>query len=221
MNYEYLRMYLNLNLHCRSCRETFLAKEVQRPPTGDVVQDSNITGANQNATTNRNLQWGPFSRAAGAASATALSAAVAQAANVVHQTYEKVRRERKEAQAAVRREEALRQKYNPLKRHGNMSENANLGIGDATSRKKTRTMAKDAEVGSSSIISGPGANFFREPGVNIYFSNNIGAYDFQGVDGGPNWKPRPLIHLSLAKTFSQMDLRGLLPKKRKLSLKTS
>jgi hypothetical protein len=38
-------------------------------------------------------------------------------------------------------------------------------------------------------------------------------------DGGPNWKPRPLIHLSLAKTFSQMDLRGLLLEKTKTELK--
>ena len=204
MNYEYLRMYLNQKLRCRSCRELFLAKEVQRPPIGNMVQDSNISGANQNATTNRNLDGGPISRAVGVASATASSvAAVAQAANVVHQTYEKVRRERENVQAAVRREEALRRKYNPLKRHGSMSENANLGAVAATSRKKTRTMAKDAEIGSSSIISGLGANFFRVP----------------GGDGGPNWKPRPLIHLSLAKTFSQMDLRGLLLEKVKTELK--
>ena len=104
MNYEYLRVYLNNHLRCPSCRQPFLAKEVQKPPAGNVVQDSNISGANQNTTTNRNLQWGPFSRAAGAASATASSAAAAQAANVVHQTYEKVRREREEAQAAARRE---------------------------------------------------------------------------------------------------------------------
>ncbi|ONM63280.1 Embryogenesis transmembrane protein-like [Zea mays] len=43
-------------------------------------------------------------QAAGVASAIASSAAAAQAANVVHQTYEKVRREREEAQAAARRE---------------------------------------------------------------------------------------------------------------------
>lgn len=219
MNYEYLRVYLNNHLRCPSCRQPFLAKEVQKPPAGNVVQDSNISGANQNTTTNRNLQWGPFSRAAGAASATASSAAAAQAANVVHQTYEKVRREREEAQAAARREEALRRKYNPLKRHASMSGNVNLGPGDATSGKKTRTMTKDAEVGSSSTISSPGANFFRVPGVNISFSNNIGAYEFQGDDGGPSWKPRPLIHLSLAKTFSQMDLRGLLLEKTKTELK--
>ena len=65
MNYEYLRVYLNNHLRCPSCREPFLAKEAPIPPT---------------ASTNRNTQWGPFSRAAGAASATASSAAAAQAA---------------------------------------------------------------------------------------------------------------------------------------------
>jgi len=204
MNYEYLRVYLNHHLRCPSCREPFLAKEVPIPPTKTVGQDSNIGGAKQNTSTNRNMQWGPFSRAAGAASATASSAAAAQAANVVHQTYEKVKREREEAQAAARREEALRRKYNPLKSHASMSE---------------KVLVNDAGVGSSSVISGPGANCFRVPGVNISFSSNIGAYEFQGVNGGPNWKFRPPIHISLAKTFSQLDVRGLLLEKAKSELK--
>lgn len=219
MNYEYLRVYLNHHLRCPSCREPFLAKEVPVPPTGNVAHDSNISGANQNTSTERNLQWGPFSRSAGAASATASSAAAAQAANVVHQTYEKVKREREEAQAAARREEALRRKYNPLKRHASMSENINLGTADITYGKKMRTMAKDAGVGSSSVISGPGANCFRVPGVNISFSTNTGAYEFQGIDGGPNWKPRPLVRFNLVKTFSQLDVRGLLLEKAKSDLK--
>ncbi|TKW04772.1 hypothetical protein SEVIR_7G130900v4 [Setaria viridis] len=217
MNYEYLRVYLNHHLRCPSCREPFLAKEVPIPPTETLVQDSNSSGANKNARTNRNMQWGPFSRAAGAASATASSAAAAQAANVVHQTYEKVKREREEAQAAARREEALRRKYNPLKRHGSMSENINHGTGDVASGKKMRT--KDSGVGSSSVVPGPGANCFRVPGVNISFSTNIGVYEFQGVNGGLNWKTRPPIHISLAKTFSQLDVRGLLLEKAKNDLR--
>ncbi|CAO2164725.1 unnamed protein product [Urochloa humidicola] len=219
MNYEYLRVYLNHHLRCPSCREPFLAKEVPIPPTETVVQDSNISGANQNASTKRNMHWGPFSRAAGAASATASSAAAAQAANVVHQTYEKVKREREEAQAAARREEALRRKYNPLKRHGSMSENVNIGTCDFASGKKMKTTVKDTGVGSSSVIPGLGPNCFRVPGVNISFSSNIGVYEFQGVNGGPNWKPRPPIHISLAKTFAQLDVRGLLLEKAKNELK--
>ena len=214
MNYEYLRVYLNHYLRCSSCREPFLAKEVPIPPNKTVGQDSNIGGAKQNTST---MQWGPFSRAAGAASATASSAAAAQAANVVHQTYEKVKREREEAQSAARREEALRRKYNPLKSYASM--NINLGTGDVASGKKMKTMVKDAGVGSSSVISGPGANCFRVPGVNISFSSNIGPYEFQGVNGGPNWKSKPPIHISLAKTFSQLDVRGLLLEKAKSELK--
>jgi len=49
MNYEYLRVYLNHNLCCPSCREPFLAKEVQRPPTGNAVQDSNIIFEDRNS----------------------------------------------------------------------------------------------------------------------------------------------------------------------------
>jgi hypothetical protein len=136
MNYEYLKVYLNHNLLCPTCREPFLAQEVPMPPTESVhaVHDPNISGANQNTNGSRNFQWGPFSRTAGAASATASSAAAAQAANVVHHTYEKVRREREEAQAAARREEALRRKYNPPKRQANISENLNLGTGGNSSK---------------------------------------------------------------------------------------
>ncbi|XP_062225430.1 uncharacterized protein LOC133924069 [Phragmites australis] len=218
MNYEYLKVYLNHHLRCPSCREPFLAKEVPMPPTENVVQDSDINGANQNASSNRNFQWGPFSRAAGPASATASSAAAAQAANVVHQTYEKVRREREEAQATARREEALRRKYNPLKRHANMSENVNLGTGDVASGKKIRTMGKDAGVGSSSVVSGPGANCCRVPGGSISFSTNSGAYGFQGFNGGPNWKPRPPVRVNLSKT-PPFDVRSILLEKAKSELK--
>ncbi|XP_043706232.1 uncharacterized protein LOC122655913 [Telopea speciosissima] len=65
-----------------------------------------------------NFQWGPFSRTAGVGCATASASAAAQAASVVQQTYEKVRREREEAQAAARRDEALRKKNHVSKRMG-------------------------------------------------------------------------------------------------------
>ncbi|GJM92626.1 hypothetical protein PR202_ga09112 [Eleusine coracana subsp. coracana] len=219
MNYEYLRVYLNHHLRCPSCREPFLAKEVPMPPTENVVQDSNIHGTNQNASSNRNFQWGPFSRAAGAASATASSAAAAQAANMVHQTYEKVKREREEAQAAARREEALRRKYNPLKRQANVSEKVNVRAGDATSSKKMRTLGKDAGVGTSFFVSGPGTNSFTVPGGKISFSTDAGAYQFQGFNGGPSWKPGPPVRTNLSKTFSPSDLKSMLLEKMKNELK--
>ncbi|XP_068655964.1 uncharacterized protein [Aristolochia californica] len=64
---------------------------------------------------NLNFQWGPFSRSAGVASATASSSSAVHAANTVHHTYEKVKKEREEAQAAARREET-RRKNNSSKR---------------------------------------------------------------------------------------------------------
>jgi hypothetical protein len=217
MNYEYLRVYLNHHLRCPGCREPFLAKEVPMPPTENVVQDSSVHGTNQNASSTRNFQWGPFSKAAGAASATASSSAAAQAANVVHQTYKKVRREREEAQAAARRDEALRRKYNPLKRHTNMSENVSLGTSDAASNKKMRTLGKDAGVGTSSFVSGPAATV---PGGKISLSTNAGAYyQFQGFDGRPSWKSGPPVRTSLSKTFSLLDCRSILLEKAKSDLK--
>ncbi|KAL5219697.1 hypothetical protein ABZP36_020381 [Zizania latifolia] len=221
MNYEYLKVYLNHNLLCPSCREPFLAKEVPMPPTESVheVHGSNISSKNENTSASRNFQWGPFSRTAGAASATASSVAAAQAVNMVHRTYEKVRREREEVQAAARREEAFRRKFNPLKRQANMSDNVNLGPDGNASGKKMRTMGKDVGISSSSILSGAGTNPFRVPGGNISFYTNSGAYYFQGVNGEPSWKPRPPTHISLFKTFAQLDVRSILMEKAKSDLK--
>ncbi|KAL5209875.1 hypothetical protein ABZP36_005498 [Zizania latifolia] len=221
MNYEFPKLYLNHNLVCPNCRESFLAKEVPMPPTKSVhsAHDSNISGKNLNTNSSRHFQLGPFSRTAGAASSTASSAAAAQAANVVHQTYEKVRREREEAQAAARREEALQRKFNPLKRQANMSDSVNLGPGGNASGKKMRTMGKDVGIGSSSILSGPGANSFGVPGGNIPFSTNSGTYHCQGVNGGPNWRPRPPTCINLTKTFTPLDVRGISMEKAKSDLK--
>ncbi|EMS53187.1 DnaJ homolog subfamily B member 4 [Triticum urartu] len=214
MNFEYLRVYINHTLLCPSCRDPFLAKEVPVPPTEDVhaVRGSNISGAPQDASTGRNFQWGPFSRAAGAASATASSSAAAQAANMVHQTYEKVKREREEAQAVARREEAFQRKHNPLKRQADVS--MNHGMGDTAFGKKMRT---DAGVGSS-IPSGPWAQFARMPVGTIPFSTNS-AFEFQIVNGVPTWKPRPVTRLSVTKIFSNSDLKRILIDKMKSDLK--
>ncbi|KAM0904419.1 hypothetical protein ACQ4PT_018029 [Festuca glaucescens] len=220
MNLEYLKMYLNHNLRCPSCREPFLAKEVPVPPTENVhaVRDSNIGRATQESSTGKKNQWGPFSRATGSASATASSAAAAQAANMVHQTYEKVKREREEAQGAAKWEDALQRKHNPLRRQENM-ENFNHGMGDGASGKKMKTVGKEARVGSSSIFSGSWANCVRTPGGNIPFSANSGAFEFQGVNGVPNWRSKPLTRISLTKTFSQPDIRRILIDKMKSDLR--
>ncbi|KAJ6801424.1 uncharacterized protein M6B38_197820 [Iris pallida] len=135
MQYEYLRVYLNHNLLCPNCHEAFLAVETGFPMNGatsnfswtapqqrqqsskhksslkNAYESSGVLrGANEDSYNNSNFQWAPFSSTSGAAGAIDPSSVAAQAANMVHQTYEKVKREREEAQAAARREDALRRK---------------------------------------------------------------------------------------------------------------
>ncbi|KAJ6824131.1 uncharacterized protein M6B38_127375 [Iris pallida] len=135
MQYEYLRVYLNHNLLCPNCHEAFLAVEMGFPMNGptsnfswtapqqrqqsskrkstlnNTYESSGVLhGENHDSYNNSNFQWVPFCSTSVAASAIDPSSVAAQAANMVHQTYEKVKREREEAQAAARREEALRRK---------------------------------------------------------------------------------------------------------------
>ena len=122
---------------------------------------------------------------------------------MVHQTYEKVKREREEAQAVARREEAFQRKHNPLKRQADVS--TNHGMGDTAFGKKMRTDAGDG----SSITSGPWAQFSRMPVGTIPFSINS-AFEFQIVNGVPTWKPRPVRRLSVTKTYSKSDVKRIL-----------
>uniref|UniRef100_A0A7N0RCL9 J domain-containing protein n=1 Tax=Kalanchoe fedtschenkoi TaxID=63787 RepID=A0A7N0RCL9_KALFE len=144
MQYEYLRKYLNNNLLCPNCRKAFFAIETG-PPRDRVVksptsqwsfsqQRQNSTHQSENSKTRNpgrnkvsiqkeesanfstsgsgsqtNYQWNAF----GGASSAPTSA---QAAVMVQQAYETVRREREEAQAAKKREEVLQRKTNALKR---------------------------------------------------------------------------------------------------------
>lgn len=161
MQYEYLRMYLNLNLLCPNCNKAFVASENALPTQGPncsaarsssqpVHQNSNLNSTTKSAhgtstflgvgssgfqhgggpdfNCNSKFQWGPFSSTAGAASVSAASStAAAQAANVVHHTYQKVRKEREEAQATARREAALR-RSSVLKRNFSGPGNLNAGL---------------------------------------------------------------------------------------------
>ncbi|KAJ6846024.1 uncharacterized protein M6B38_278275 [Iris pallida] len=133
MQYEYLRVYLNHNLLCPNCHEAFLAVETGLPMNGatsnfswtapqqksskrkSALKNSYDSsgfhhGANQDSYNNSNFQWPPFSSTSGSGNATDTSSVSAQAANMVHQTFEKVKKEREEAQAATRREESLQRK---------------------------------------------------------------------------------------------------------------
>lgn len=142
MQYEYMRMYLNHNLLCPNCHEAFFAVETNPPSDGskkstksDYSQQQDntyhqgmrtgapTTGRNSSSTPNfassvvnntdssdhNNFQWSPFSKTAGHTSTV-------QVANMVQQAYQKVKRERQEAQTAMKREEALKRKNHSSKR---------------------------------------------------------------------------------------------------------
>lgn len=142
MQYEYMRMYLNHNLLCPNCHEAFFAVETTPPSNGSkksterdysqqqenayhhgMKKDAPTTGRNRSSAPNfassvfnntdspdhNDFQWSPFSKTAGHASAV-------QAANMVQQAYQKVKRERQEAQTATKREEALKRKNHSSKR---------------------------------------------------------------------------------------------------------
>lgn len=159
MQYEYLRIYLNLKLLCPNCQEAFVAVETSPPPTSGIrpatqwnfsqnkqkfnhqVSSKSKSNAGRNnmaapkvgagsysntdSYTMDSFQWAPFSKTSGVSN-------VAQAASVVQQAYDKVKRDREEAQAASKREEALKRKqhaskkgyYNPAKRRKGGTEDA-------------------------------------------------------------------------------------------------
>ncbi|KAL2519721.1 DNAJ heat shock N-terminal domain-containing protein [Abeliophyllum distichum] len=117
MQYEYLRMYLNQHLLCPNCLEAYFATEIEPPSAGFN---------SSNSSNHSNFQRAPFFDSNGAAS-------TAQAANMVQQAYEKVRRERQKKQAATRREEALRRKNHSSKR---TIDGGSSGHSNAVKRRK-------------------------------------------------------------------------------------
>ncbi|CAI0442445.1 unnamed protein product [Linum tenue] len=127
MQYEYLRIYLDHNLLCPNCHEPFIATEKAPPSSNRFKLSAQANFSQQSKKSNRqasgkntmkssnasssfsnggiNYQWTPFSSGSGTTSH------FSQAATVVQQAYEKVKREREEAQAATRREESLKRKH--------------------------------------------------------------------------------------------------------------
>lgn len=165
MQYEYLRVYLNLKLVCPSCHEAFLAVETDPPPASGIrpgtswlfnkkhdkggknksVVGKNTAAPNAGAGSNKNsFQWAPFSKTSGVSD-------VAQAANVVQQAYDKVRRDREEAQASTKKEEALKRKQNASKK----------GYFNPAKRKR-KGMDGNGAVGVSNLGSGIKFNCTRD-----------------------------------------------------------
>ncbi|XP_075523937.1 uncharacterized protein LOC142556363 [Primulina tabacum] len=139
MQYEYLRVYLKHHLLCPNCHEAYFAIEIE-PPSSRGSKRSSSQSANSrvwknssyqgssalrkksvatdtgtpgfcrnNESDHCNFQWAPFSESTGSATAF-------QAANMVKQAYEKVKKERQKTQAATRRGETSRGKNLASKR---------------------------------------------------------------------------------------------------------
>ncbi|KAK7311453.1 hypothetical protein RJT34_09606 [Clitoria ternatea] len=96
-HYEYLRIYLNHMLLCPNCNEAFMAVEkgpppnIFKPPNWSSHQHHN--SRHHAGSNNTNFQWGSHSRMAGFGNTDGSNSVSAQAASVVQQASEKVRRE--------------------------------------------------------------------------------------------------------------------------------
>ncbi|KAG2314975.1 hypothetical protein Bca4012_065780 [Brassica carinata] len=94
--YEYLRTYMNCNLLCANCLQSFSAVQVPKPGMlSHWSRLNNVKPKSADATTSglfNNSKW-RFSRTSSAAHAKSL----------VQQTYEKVKKDREEAQATGKR----------------------------------------------------------------------------------------------------------------------
>ncbi|VVB08470.1 unnamed protein product [Arabis nemorensis] len=103
MQYEYLRVYVNCNLLCPNCRQSFSAVEVRKPGTSSCW--SSVSSLKRNldskSAANHNTTSGVFNNSKWTFSRTS---SAAHAASVVQQAYEKVKKEREDAKATVRRE---------------------------------------------------------------------------------------------------------------------
>ncbi|XVE85349.1 hypothetical protein DITRI_Ditri17bG0083900 [Diplodiscus trichospermus] len=221
MQYEYLRVYLNHNLLCPNCHEPFLAVETPPPTTSTPTpwnfsqqrrnsnsqagnKSSSNSGRNHASTSNAagfsshdsysqsNFQWGPFSRTGGAPTA-------AQAASVVQQVYEKVRRERQEAQAATKREEATRRKHHASKR----ATSASTGYTNTAKRKR------GMEDGSASAH---GTNITNQMGVGNGGTANLSGSKLRSLETGWN---NGTTKQNNARDISQIEIQSLLVEKAK------
>ncbi|EOA16689.1 hypothetical protein CARUB_v10004882mg [Capsella rubella] len=103
MQYEYLRLYVNCNLRCPNCLQSYLAVEVPKP--GISSRWSSFSRLNRNldpkSAANHNTTSGLFNNSKWTFSRTS---SAAHAASVVQQAYEKVKKDREQAKATARRE---------------------------------------------------------------------------------------------------------------------
>ncbi|XP_077250387.1 uncharacterized protein LOC143889880 [Tasmannia lanceolata] len=173
-----------------------------------------------------NFQWGPFSRTAGVASATASSSAAAQAANVVHHAYEKVKREREEAQAAAKREEAIRRKNHTSKK---TPVNSNVGCSSSVPdrerpipkverpAKKRRGVDDECgnnyreDVGGQAVMGN-----VRTPTMHKYFNTSTGASDMERANGVKSTMKHGSGYI---KELSVQETRNMLMEKARMDIR--
>ncbi|KAJ0988805.1 hypothetical protein J5N97_007161 [Dioscorea zingiberensis] len=193
----------NVN-HNSSVKDTYDAGRNQNTATGmgsTVFQH----GTNYDVYANQNYNWGPFSRTAGAASANASSASAAQAANMVHHTYEKVRRDREEAQAAAKKEEALKRRNHAPKRNHSTSSSGTFNAGAGGSVHDRDRPGKRRR----SITDDSGTNY-----VGVEMEQMV-----QGtVKSGSNISGLKMPY-NLSRETAQLDIRSMLMEKAKAGIK--
>ncbi|KAK3223671.1 hypothetical protein Dsin_010696 [Dipteronia sinensis] len=228
MQYEYLRVYLNHNLLCPNCHEPFLAVETAPPPSNSSKspwnfsqhrQNSNYQAGNKNtgnsgrnnatapnvgaggfsntdSHSQSNFQWNPFSK-------TGDPSAAAKAASVVQQAYEKVKRERGEAQAFTKREEAIRRKHNNASKRS-----SGVSTGYSSSAKRRKGM-EDVSAGNY------GSNITNQMGLG---NGGAGAANISGLQGNQTIRVNGITRPNNTKEVSQPNIQNLLMQKAKTEL---
>lgn len=212
MQYEYLKIYRNKNLLCPNCHVAFFAVKIPSPSSEYSKRSIKSHQSQQQKNLHRdevkkkapstnkgnpgipngrtsgispsypadgsNFQWVPFSSNPSGMSAT-------QAATMVQQAYERVRREREEAQAATKREQLLHKERKAHKRAS-----GNSAYFDTVKRRRV-----------SDDISMNDLNKKRREGIAIANTSSLsdhGNGDY-GPDGAKFGKSKNVCHFSIKK----------------------
>lgn len=230
IQFEYLRLYVNHNLLCSNCRQPFFAAEINPPSlNGNIPSNpwnfSLCQAGRKNQATNKETvhkgvnnvassgghdsstqttcHWAPFKGAGGGASTAA------QAATVVQQAYEQVKRVREEAQAASKREEALKRKQAHKKGSGYTGMTPTARSCDAVNKS---TVDDDVSRHAEAVTNHRGAqNGVGGAGVLHSFNSNLGSLEMSTVGG--------TVKLHMFREVPQTKLQGILVEKARTSIR--
>ncbi|KAK4790767.1 hypothetical protein SAY86_031180 [Trapa natans] len=229
--FEYLRIYASHNLLCSNCREPFFAEEIDPPSFSGNIQSNPWSfsqhqagrenqGTNKetmhkgvndvtstsgcDSSTQRTFPWAPFKGAGGGASLAA------QAATMVQQAYEKVKRVREEAQAASKRGEALRRKHANKKSSGDTSNTPSARSSDvfnkSTSNGNTISHA-EAATNHRGVQTGVGG-----VGVVYSFDPKLGRPEISTVGGAK-------VKLHMFREVPPVELHRILMEKARTTIR--